>query len=278
MKAVSRQRNRLQFLRKNYIPIVLVICVLFVGVVVIARSLFAKPTYVYVKIKVGQGLWWAATAKPNIWMVNSMKKGDTKDDALGRTQAKLISIKKYPTIINSQYDVYVTAVIKAGFNKKTGEYSFNRSSLSVGSPIDLQFPKIYLTGTVIGISPNPIKDSYVEKKLYLVSQGGYLKDFPYRYDAIKIGDVYFDGEQKVFEVIDKQLEKNIWSIGNSLTGTIYEGAVDTTQNIVVIANVKLLKKEDGFYFGEENRVNINSYIPFTTSDYYFESFHIRKIE
>lgn len=271
-----------RLLRKNYVIYAFILIAGFVLLVSGFRILFSKPTYVYARVQMGQGFWWAATAKPNSWFVASIKKGAVQKDLAGNPVSEILSVRYYPAWApqwgSNQYDMYLTLRLKAGFNKRTGEYNFNRSSLSVGSPIELQFPQANVTGTVIELSPKPFQDKYVPKIVYLVNQSGYYKDFPYRYDSIKIGDKYFDGENTVFEVLDKRLEKNIWSVENNLTGTVYEQVVATNQNIEVKARVLLKQKSDGLYYNENYKVAPNAFIPFSTRDYFFENFVVRKVE
>lgn len=276
--AEMKLKKAVKLVKRNYFFSAILLVGLLVGLYIVFVVFFSKPRYAYVKLKVGQGLWWVNTARPNVWFADNIREGDIKYDILGRKQAEIIEVRKYPATQNSQFDVYITAKLKVGFNKRTGEYNFNRSILSVGAPIELQFPKVDVTGTVMEISPEPFNEPFVEKIVYIVNQGGYLKDFPYRYDSIKIGDYYNDGRDKVFEVLDKKLEKNIWSIGNNLTGTIFEGEIDTNQNIIVKARVKLKERKGNLYYGEDNKVMVNSFINFATNTYQFENFNIRKIE
>jgi len=275
-------RKAVKAAKKHYLLLLITASVLFVGVFIVSKAVFSKPTYVYVKVKVGQGLWWAATARPNNWYAQSIRIGDTKIDLQGRPEAQIKSVKRYPsptiTWLSNQYDVYVTLLLKAGINKKTGAYSYNRGQLTIGSPIDIQFPKTNLTGTVIDVNDKPFSEKMVEKIVYLVYQGGYNEDFPYRYDNIRVGDVYNDGSGIVFEVMNKGLEKNIWPVANNFTGDIYKREITSTQNIVVKAKIKLIQKESGLFYGEDYRLAVNASIPFYTDNYYFENFQIRKIE
>jgi len=277
-----KMRKVVKTAKKNYLFVIFALGIFIVGFYIVSKSVFSKPSYVYVKVKVGQGLWWAATTRPNNWYAQSIKVGDTKLGMGGKPDAHVLSVRRYPsptiTWLSNQYDVYVTLLLKSGLNKKTGGYSYNRGQLSIGSPIEVQFPKVDLTGTVIEISEKPFLDEFVYKTIYLVYQGGFNEDFPYRYNNIQIGGTYNDGTGIVFEVIDKALEKNIWPIANNLTGYVYEREITTTQNIVVKDKVKLLKKTSGLFYGEDYKVTVNASIPFYTDNYYFENFQIRKIE
>lgn len=271
-----------RYVRKNYLLSTIILIIVSVGLVAVMRTVLAKPTYVYVRVKLGQGYWWATTAGPNIWYSSSIKKGDIANDSLKRAIATVIEVRRYPvSTINSfggmQYDTYAILKLKSKYNKNTGLYSFNRNNISIGSPIEIQFPQADITGTVIEISKLPIKDKYVDKIIYLVNQSGYDKAFPYRYDNLQIGDKYFDGEDIVLEILDKKLEKNIWSVANNLNGQIYERDIETTQNIVAIVKVKVRKTSDGYFYGIENKLLPNLYIPFATNNYFFEGFLARKI-
>lgn len=269
-------------LRKNFFIPLFLVGILFVGIFLVGKSVFSQPSYVYVKVKVGQGLWWASTAKPNIWYASSIKKGDIKYGLSGKPEVEVLSVRHYPSPtpnwVSNQYDVYVTLKIVASGNKKTGEYSYNRSALMVGSPISLQFPQVDLTGTVTDISANPIEEKYIAKTIYLIYQGGFNKDFSYRYDNIRIGSKYNDGVEDVVEVLEKNLEKNIWPVANNLTGEIYEREIESTQNIVVKVKVKLKETPEGLFYGEDYKITSNASVPFSTEDYFFENFQIRKIE
>lgn len=274
---MKKLKKLIKFSRKNYFLVIFFAAILFVGIIAGYRLFLSKPTYVYARVKVGQGLWWATTQKPPIWYVNAIKKGEIEKSLTGLPIAEILSARYYP-LGNNQFDVFLTLRLSVGLNKKKQEYTFKRFTLSVGAPIELQFPSANITGTVIDLSQKPFGDRYVEKIIYLVNQSGYAKDFPYRYENIKIGDKYFDGEEYVFEVLDKRLEKNIWSIANNLTGTVYEQEVATSQNIVFKVKVKLIQKSDGLYYGEDYKVYSNAFIPFATRDYFFENFVIRKLE
>lgn len=272
-----RQKKIVKFLKKNYLLTLFISVVLFVGIIALFKLLTPNSTELYVKIKMGQGYWWANTTKPGSWYLNSFKKGDIYYGSIGKPQATIMDIRRYPYGY-SQYDIFVTLKMKVESRGKNGPYSFNRTNLLIGAPIELEFPTSRLTGAIIELSKTPFKDNYVEKTVYLVNQGGYTKDFPYRYDSIKKGDKYSDGQDVVFEVLDKNLEKSIWTVTNNFNGEIYEREVETTQNIVVKVKAKFKQKDDGLYYGEENKLSLNTQLPFSTSNYFFENFYIRRIE
>lgn len=274
----KRYKYLLFFVKKFYfLPIILGI-VFLIGIFIFYKFFLITPTYIYVRVKVSQGFWWANTAKPNTWIANAIKTGDKTKDILGKPEAEVIGVRQYPAWINGQYDVDITLKLKVTQNNKNRIFTFNRSPVLIGSPIEIEFPKVNITGTITDIEEKPFKDKYIDKIVLLINQGGYSKDFPYRYDAIHIGDKYFDGKEYVFEILDKKLEENIWSIANLLEGNSYEQHITTTQNIVVKAKIRVREVNNELYYGGDYKVIPNASIPISTANFFFEEFFIRKIE
>ena len=104
-------------------------------VVVVAKAVFTDNTYVYAKIKVSQGLWWANTARPSLWIANSIKKGDKEQGLGGNPLVEVQTVRYYPISSQNaiyqepQYDVYLTVKMKVQYNKNTDSYSFKRELL-----------------------------------------------------------------------------------------------------------------------------------------------------
>lgn len=266
-----------RFAVDNYFISIFLACIAFVAFVSISRLFFSKPTYVYVKVKMGQGLWWASTAKPSIWFVNSIKKGDTESGLTGSPSAKILSVRYYPWGGSNQYDVYLILKLKVTGNKKTG-YSFNRSTIGVGAPVDFEFPSSQFSGTIIDLSEKQFEDKYIEKIVYLAKGAGYYKDFPFPYENIIVGDKYFDGEDYVFEVLDKKLQKQIWTVTNNLTGELFEREAETSQTIIVKAKIKVKEINKQLVYGEDQVVALNRNLNISTSRVSFGDYSIIGIE
>lgn len=262
--------------KRNYFFISIFLLFIFIGSFSIYKLFIEKPTYIYVKINIGQRYWWANTLKPTTWIANAITKGDETYDLLNKTEAKIISVKHYPTWANNQVDVSVTLLLKVSKNNKTGGYDFNRSPVAIGSPIQITFPKVDIIGNVTEISDKPFQDKYVDKVIFLVYHTGYNKDFPYRYDTINLGDTYFDGEDYSFKILDKRLVKNIWMFSNNNTGQAYEQSIETVQNIEVKAKIRVREINNEFYYGDY-KIITNASVPFATSNFVYEGFEIRKI-
>src|SRR3989344_7901728 len=125
MKLRKRIHTILSLVRKNYILSLFVLIVVLVGLVSVFKLATSENEYVYARIKVSQGLWWAATQRPNLWYVRGITKGlkDTVDDT---PNAEIISVRYYPFWNSDTYDVFVIAKLAVTKNKKTDEYIYDR--------------------------------------------------------------------------------------------------------------------------------------------------------
>lgn len=277
MKFKKSKQYVLKKLRSPFvlISVVIVTCLLLVGTISLYKLFIEKQDYVYVKVRMGQGYWWAQTLRPSSWFVDNIKKGDKGYDLAGKPTAEVQSVNYYPLV--GSFDIFVTAKLKAKYNSQTKQYSFNRSDINVGAPITINLSSIDITGTVIQISKNPIQEKEKEIIVTLVNQGGYIKDAPYKYDSIKVGDTYFNGEKTTLKILNKYLESNIWTV-TSDTGEVFERNIYSTQNIIVKVKLLVQEKKTGLFYGEEQKVQVNASPTFGTNDTFFEGFFIRKIE
>ncbi|GIW63855.1 MAG: hypothetical protein KatS3mg091_657 [Patescibacteria group bacterium] len=168
MRKMSFLKKIWKFLVDNYFISIFIACIGFVAVVSVYKLFFVKPTYVYAKVKVGQGLWWASTQKPSSWYLeafqNVIKTKESENDLSGNPQSQILSMRYYPTYIQNQYDVYLIMKLKVSKLGKTGKYNFKRSSIGVSSPVDFEFPSVQFSGTIIDISEKPIKDKLSRKR------------------------------------------------------------------------------------------------------------------
>ncbi|MBI3366570.1 hypothetical protein HY041_03010, partial [Candidatus Roizmanbacteria bacterium] len=220
-----------------------------------------------------QGLWWASTAKPAIWFVSALKKGDVETSLTGSPIAEILNIRYYPWYSSGQYDLYLTLKLKVSGNPKTGKYNFKRSTIGVGSPIDLEFPSVQISGTVIQLDTNPFEEKTVTKTVILTKKGA----FPWEYSAINIGDKYFDGEQNVFEVLDKK-STDIAVQSPDVYGNSTDSTLDPKKYIVVKAKIKLQEKNNQLIFGEEQVINPGKTINISTANFTFNDYVVGGIE
>ena len=191
-------KNIITFIKKNYFLIIFAGCIGFVGVVAFYKLFISKPTYVYAKVKVGQGLWWATTQRPSLWFVRAIEQANEQKELTGKTLAKILNVTYYPYYGSGQYETYITAQLKVSKVGGTGTYNFNRETIGVSSSIDLEFSNVQFSGTIIDLSETPIKDSYVEKTIYLTKKyskvefiKNFLKDYHLYTELLVIINTYY---------------------------------------------------------------------------------------
>lgn len=270
-------KRMFKFARENYLISILAVIILFVGALSIYRLTFSKHTYIYAKVKLGQGLWWAGGQKPSSWLANSIKKGDKEGNLLRQPIAEVLSVRYYPWFISDQYDVYLTLKLRVNLISKAKKYNFKRNTLGVGSPIELELSSSQVSGTVIDLSENPFEDKYIEKTVILTKQYAY----PWEFDGIKTGDKYFDGENNVFEIIDKALGEGSYVFSPQRTTTssiISQSLAEQRQTITVKAKVRAKESGNQLIFGEEQKLFVGKTLIISTPTFNFQDYIVGKIE
>lgn len=251
-------KKLIHFIKKNYYLLVFSIVIIFVAIFSFYKIFTTKPTFIYVKVKLGQGLWWATTAEPPAWLVDSIKKSNTADDL----PVKVLEVRHYPffsTGVNNQfidqYNTYLSLKLKVTGNKNANNFSFNRSSIAIGAPIDLDLSKTQISGTIISFSKDPIKDIYLDKDIELTK----TDPFSWENEAIKIGDYYFDGEEKVFEITGKQISED-------------------NRSLTVKAKIKLKRFDNQLIFAEDRVIAVGTNINIFTNNFSFNNYVVSRID
>src|SRR3989338_5348196 len=189
-KMLQFMRRALKIATDNYFISIFIAIVAFVGFVSVFKLFTAKGQVVYTTVKVSQGLWWANTLNAPVWMIQNLKKGDIEKSLTGSPVAEILEVRYYPaqnqSIQSEQYSIFLTVKLTADYNTRRNTYSFKRSTIGIGSPIEFEFNSGLISGTVISLSNQPPQNQYVNKIVTL------YKPFVERseYDAIQIGDKY----------------------------------------------------------------------------------------
>lgn len=266
-------KKTLSLIQKYYFVLIVIGCVGFVGIVTFYKMFVTKPTYVYAKIKVGQGYWWATTQQPSVWLVKAIQAAQSQKDLTGKPIAQILRVESYPYLGTSQFNVYVTLKLKVSKVGNKGMYNFNRETIGVATPIDLEFPNAQFSGVIIQISEKPIVTKLVPKVVYLTKKYSY----PWEYDAIKIGDKFNDGNEDVIEILDKAKgETNEVLLSDQ--GKLVSSEMETYNYIVL--KIRIMAKEEGplYVYGEETTLSPIRGFDFVTNGYIFNNFTIAKIE
>ncbi|KKU04131.1 MAG: hypothetical protein UX88_C0001G0033 [Candidatus Woesebacteria bacterium GW2011_GWC2_47_16] len=269
------------YLKKNKFSSILILIFLATIAIVLIISLFktvaTQSDYVYAKVKVSQGLWWISSQKPGWWFVNSLKKGEEEFDILGKPIAEILEVRYYPTIpfspeYETEYNIYVTLKLAVNKNTRTQTYLFKRSQISVGRPIELEFPSTHLTGSILELSEKEFGKEYSQKVVTITKKLAY----PWEYDAIKVGDKQFDGENHVFEVINKNATPTS-AFDSDPFGNIQFYTRESRRYITVRGTIMVRQRGGELVFGEEQVVKPGNFIYLTTSGFVFDRFLVESI-
>ena len=263
------------FAKTNYILTIFLFIILLAGVLVLLKVVTGEKETIYVKVKVSQGLWWASTQRPAIWMADALEKGSKELTLNGETRAEILEVRKYPLgvpgLVNEQYEIFLVTKLNTTFNEKQDSYIYNRSPIAVGEPIDFEFESVHVSGTVTDFSQVPFTTEYTEKTVELVKYWAY----PSEYDAVQVGEKYFDGQDNVIEIIDKRYDP----VYEQYSGFGNNYAIETEKriNMVVTAKIKVQSKNNMYLFREDFPVQVGKKISLQTPSYFFDQFTIISI-
>jgi hypothetical protein len=232
-----------------------------------------KPIYIYAKIKVGQGMWWASTQKPSLWYVRAILQAKEQKDLLGNQLARMIDVSYYPYYGSSQYDVYVTVKLKVTKVGNKDTYNFNRETIGVSSPIDLEFTNVQFSGTIIALSESQIKEEYEDKIAYF-----YKKNVnQWEFDQIQIGDSFSNGTKRMVEVVGKERgDVSEALIGNSMNQINWDSQL--YQYVRLKVKIKVKKIGGQYIFGEDYVISPGRGIPITLNNITLNDYIVTKIE
>ena len=269
-------KNLLVFAKKNYLISFFIIIAGLTGLVIFYKIFTQESQVVYVKVKVSQGLWWANAARPNWWYVQALNKGAVEKGLSGKPIAEILSVQYYSWYGRDQLDLYLTVKIEASKNETANTYSFKRSNIAVAAPIELDFGTVQVTGTIMDISDKPFSDDYVEKKITLTKRFAY----PWEFNAIQIGDTYFDGEQVVFEILDKKRINGTGSYISFLNDRDSSTPLNQGEGytIEVQGKIKLQEIEGKLFYGSEYAMQVGNELNISTTQFNFYDYFISSLE
>lgn len=268
----KKTQYALNFFRKYYLILILVVSVGFVGAISIYKLYIQKPTYIYVKVKVGQGFWWASTQKPVMWYIKAIQDAKKEVDLMGKPIAEIIRVSYYPWYGSNSFDVFVIVRLQV---TKVGDkgYNFKRETLGISGPIDLEFKNVQFSGTIVDMSTDPIAPITTKKVIYLSKKYTY----PWEYDAIQVGDYFNDGNSNVIEILDKAKgETNDVYVNEA--GKLLTTETETYRYILLKVSMRVRETNNQLLYGEEIIVSPGRVLGFVTNGFTFNDYVVSKIE
>jgi hypothetical protein len=261
------------FFLNNYFLTAIGLMVLFVGSIACYRLFFTRPLFAYVKVKVNLNPSYGSIIRPGYWIVDALKNNSEEKNLFGQTIATILSVRSYPYYYSDQYDVYISAKLRVTGNPKTGRLTYKRTSLGVGTPIELELPGLIVNGTVLSFSQVFHNDTRIEKTLVLIKRNA----FPWEYDAINVGDSYNDGVEDVFKILGKTAT-NSPTISVDSLGFVTPGSIEQRQYIALKASVKVTALDGQLFYGEDQVVRKGQRINLATNSLTLTDYFVSDIQ
>jgi hypothetical protein len=124
------------------------------------------------------------------------------------------------------------------------------------------------------LSDEPIENEYVTKIITLTGKNL----FPWQYSAIKIGDVYSNGEQEVFKVLSKHAV-DTRTLASDTYGNVSTSSLENRKYVTVKAEIRLKKTKDNkLFFGEEQEIMVGIPFGLKTPNFNYYLLDVSKLE
>lgn len=266
VKRTSFLRSFFKFAVRNYLIVIFMLAVGFVIMVSFVKIVFSKDHYIYAQVQMAPGLWWVRSAKPNAWHALAIQKGDVEVGLLGKPAAEVVAVRRYPWYSSDEYNVFLTVKLKVGRDKKRGTYMFKRAAIAVGSPVELEFSRVQLTGIITELSKKKITRPLIKKRVTIIK----AEALPSEYDTVIIGDSYNDGTQEILQVVDKSAVE---------TYGLYSMLLPFRKNITLTLNLWVKQEKNGqLLFAEDQFIRLGKGFTAATAKTQLEGYKVIAIE
>lgn len=248
---------------------------LFLGILSVAFFFFLrKAEYAYITMRISQSdNFDTSFAQAPIWYVEKIQPGLKETDGLGRDSVVVERVHRFRSSDLNQ-NLYADLKVKAVYNSRTGQYSYNGSPLLVGSFQSFKLQNVQLYGTIVGIRG---KDEVPEEKTFIVK--GYVDSLQndnqasiadtvvdgirhYLADTIQKGMTIMDVDGKVIaEITDVRKfdgKRQFVSGGNFITIPDPD-----RKRVEMTMEVKTVKINDAYYYKQETPLLVNTVLYLT---------------
>lgn len=251
------------------------ICI-FLGILTVAFFFFLrKSEYAYITLRVSQtDTLNTYTDMPATWYIAKIQPGLKETDGLGQENVLVQRVRRFKSNDLNQ-DMYVDLKVKSVFNARTGQYSYNGSTLLIGSFQSFKLQSVLLSGVVVNVQSSDIEP---ETKTFLLK--GFLNPAVnddqlglantitdgvrnYLAEPIRKGLTVTDADgQNIAEIIsvEKRPAKRQFVFQREFISV----PDPERQHVEMTVKVKATKVIDAFYYKNEAPILINSilYLPF----------------
>ena len=166
-------------------------------------------------------------------------------------------------------------ILKLKVSKTEGgeKYEYDRSTIGIGSPIDIELNTVQFSGVIIELSDKPITDHYVEKTITVAKKNAY----PWEYESIIVGDSFSNGQIQTLQIISKQA-MDTYTLGSDTYGNYPYQPDELKRYIVVKMKMKGQIVNGQFVYAGDQAIMPGRVLPVATPNYVFSDFMVEKVE
>lgn len=240
--------------------------ILVAGLVVVVAAYFLRHwEWVQVEVKVAPSDFFWSEKKPPAWLANSLQLGDSELDGLGRKVAEITDLRIFEGP-GERKITYLKLRLRVVKDSRKQQYLFKSKQLAIGSPVEFRFPRVFLNGLVTYIEGIPDTRIWEEKIMEVrVTQWievfpETLGMFPWRVEAIKVGDQMKDTQGRVVaEILEKRV-KPAEKIVVTSDGRVLLRQDPIKKDVTLVIKLQTVKQAGVNYFLDEFKVKVGTSI------------------
>jgi len=254
-----------RFLRRLTVFDWLTILVVLAGLTFLALFIFKEEKWIKVEVKISRPEWWWNAKPPPYWLADTIQKGDKQHDSLGKKVAEVLDIKSYEWGEERKM-TYLILNLKVEVEKRKKILKFNHRSLEIGKSIDLELSKTGMQALVTFIEGIPDtriwEDKIVEVKVAHWSNifPETLGLFPWRAEAIKVGDQMKDSQGRVIAEVLSKKAAPAEKIVTTADGHVFVRQDPLKKDVTLMIKLKTFRQNGIDYYLHDIKLKVGSQI------------------
>lgn len=266
LTTVEKNLKKLSFFDK------LLVALFFLIAAAVFTFFFRKTSYITVRVRVTErDVIWAYSNPPS-WYVTLFKKGMKEKNSLGITTAEITDVYFYNSLtqtddVMQKKTIYLTIRLRTTYNKRSGEYKYNGSNVSVGEALKINFGTMLVFGLVTDVEGlvNPYKAVYPVVRVQIKEANsvylGTSGTDQFIADSLHDGDTIVDSRgQVVVEVLKKEVYP-AKTITFDSWGVPHEYVHPLKKDIYLTIRIMAKQIANELYYFDEFALKVGSYIP-----------------
>jgi len=241
-----------RFIKKLTIFDWLIVFVIIAGLIFFASFIFKKEQWIKVELKVGpENLQWDYRPSP-YWLADSIKKGESQFDGLGRKEAEVLGTEVYEWGGNQKV-IYLLLNLRVNYNKQKRVYRFNHQTVAIGMPLKIEIGNVAFGGIVMSIEGKALGEKVIK-----IVEAKLLNVYPWTAEAIVPGAEMRDDEgQLVAQVLEKEIQLADMTVTTD-RGDVLARKDPLKRDVILKLKLVATKRNQSYYFREEQKIKIGN--------------------